>query len=125
MLLINGVLAIVVGAALIAAARLVAADGMTPTAALRRILGSRATDSAAVLLMCVGGLTLLIFLADWDTQPALLMQGGVAAVLAVGGTLGIRSMLRRAGPPKAAAPSAIDEAADRPTPAADQPKRAA
>lgn len=125
MLLIDGVLAVVVGAAMIAAARLVPTGGFVLPAAVRRAVCSRTFDGAAVLLMCGGGLTLLIFLADWDTQPALLMQAVIAAVLAVGGGLGIRSMLRRAGPPGAAEPPAIADPVDGPVPAADQPKRAA
>ena len=125
MLLIDGVFAIVAGAAMIALARLVAADGVALSAPLRRAVCSRAFDTVAVLLMCGGGLTLLMFLAVYDKEPALLVQTSVAAAIGVGGTLGIRAMLRRAGPPKAAEPPALTDPADGPMPNADQPKRAA
>lgn len=108
MLLIDGVTAIVAGAALTALARLVSADGVTPPAVLRRVVRSRAFDALAVLLMCGGGLTLLIFLADYDKEPALLLQVAVAAVLGVGGTLGVRALFRRAGPPPPAEESSAD-----------------
>lgn len=105
MLLIYGVAAIVVGTVLNSAATFLA-GGETSSAPFRRFLGGQTVNVVAVSLMGVGGLTSLIFVADYQTQPALPLQTIVAAGLIAAGTLGIRLMRRRSGTaPRAQSPA--------------------
>jgi len=103
MLLIYGVTAVVAGTVLIAVGHAFA-KSPRPTS-LRRFLGCRAFDAIAISLMFGGSLTMLIFLADYRTQPAVLLQMIGAAVLAVGGYLGVHLIRRRTGMSPVAGPA--------------------
>ena len=132
MLLIYGVTAIITGAVLAAVAALVPPRIARPTL-VGRILGRRTVDALAVTLMCVGGLTLLGFLAEFHTQPAVPLQAVIAAILATAGSFALRAIRRRSGAARTAeTPESLDPAGDAPpagpegpAPDAIQPNRAA
>lgn len=132
MLLIYGIAAIVAGAVLAAAARLVFATP-SPQTPPRRLPGSQILDIIAVSLIFGGSLTLLIFLADYETQTDVPLQMIAAAILAAAGTVAVRLIRRRTGPiPAAEMPEpagsldiVLPMGPDDPAPADDHHKRAA
>lgn len=97
MLLILGVAGLVIGAvAAVAAKFLPAKESLSE--GQRRLFRSAAFSNAAVLLMCLGGLAALVFLADYTKEGDVPLQLGIAAVLIVAGYGAIHAIKRWAGP---------------------------
>lgn len=131
MLLIYGVTAFIAGVVLNAAG-LALAKNAQPTS-FRRLLGGQTVDSIAVTLVFGGSLTMMIFLAEYQTQAAVPLQIIAAVALAAAGYFGVRLIRRLAGPTPAATIPASAEPLDialpagpsDPAPADDHHKRAA